>query len=132
MMNTKLTVQEMAEATGLSKDTLRYYEKIGLIENVERASNGHRRYSESDVDWVAFLKRMRAIGMSIQQMLHYAELRRQGDSTITQRRRLLEAHETEIEKTIQVYQQLQVFIAEKIEIYKQMEREIDDREHNPL
>ena len=46
MMDTKLTVQQMAAATGLSGDTLRYYEKIGLIDPVERAANGHRRYSQ--------------------------------------------------------------------------------------
>ena len=121
MMDTKLTVQEMAAATGLSGDTLRYYEKIGLIDPVERAANGHRRYSQADVIWVEFLMRLRATGMSIQQMQRYADLRRQGEATVTERRQLLEAHYAEVEKHIREYEQLRTFIGEKIATYRQME-----------
>lgn len=122
-MDTKLSVQEMANATGLSKDTLRYYEKIGLIDNIERANNGHRRYSGEDVIWVEFLKRLRATGMSIQQMKLYADLRRQGDETLTERRQLLETHQHEVASHIREYQQLLAVIKDKIEVYRQLERE---------
>ena len=120
-MNTKLTVQEMAEATGLSRDTLRFYEKIGLIDNIERAANGHRRYSQQDVTWVEFLIRLRTTGMSIRQMQHYSDLRRQGDATLTARRQLLEAHQADVENHIREYEQLLKFIGDKIETYRQME-----------
>lgn len=120
-MDTKWTVQKMAEATGLSGDTLRYYEKIGLIDHVERAANGHRRYSQADVTWVEFLMRLRATGMSIQQMQHYADLRRQGEATLTERRQLLEAHYADVQQHIRQYEQLLGFIGDKIDTYRQME-----------
>ncbi len=123
MMNEKFTIQDMARITGLSRDTLRYYEKIGLIESVERAPNGHRRYTQQDVTWVKFLKRLRATGMSIQQMQHYTDLRRQGDSTLTERRLMLEARRHEVEAHVLEYQQLLEFIESKIEIYRQLEEE---------
>lgn len=129
-MDTKWTVQEMAEATGLSGDTLRYYEKIGLIDYVERAANGHRRYSQADVTWVEFLMRLRATGMSIQQMQHYADLRRQGEATLTERRQLLEAHYADVQQHIRQYEQLLGFIGDKIDTYRQMEHTHHARKHS--
>jgi DNA-binding transcriptional MerR regulator len=74
----KLTIQQVADATGLSVYTLRYYERIGLIHLIDRAENRHRRYSIYDLDWIEFLTKLRTTGMSIQQMLSYAELQRHG------------------------------------------------------
>jgi DNA-binding transcriptional MerR regulator len=76
MDNNTLTIRDVAEATGLSVHTLRYYERIGLIHPIDREENTHRRYSEDDVGWIDFLTKLRAIGMSIQQMQAYAELQR--------------------------------------------------------
>jgi DNA-binding transcriptional MerR regulator len=121
MMDEKLTIQDIARITGLSKDTLRYYEKIGLIESVERAPNGHRRYSQDDVTWIEFLKRLRATSMPIQQMQHYACLYRQGDSTLTERRILLESRQREVEARVLEYRQLLEFIEKKVKLYRQLE-----------
>lgn len=126
-MDEKLSVRETAKRTGLSRDTLRYYEKIGLIDSVERLPNGHRRYSARDITWIEFLKRLRATGMSIQQMCHYAELRRQGDATLTERRQLLEAHQANVEAYILRHQQLVESIKAKIETYRQMEEAYNER-----
>jgi len=63
-------------ATGLSMDTLRYYERIGLLEPVGRAPSGHRRYRQRDIDWVGLLINLKETGMPLSQMLHFAELRR--------------------------------------------------------
>ncbi|MCA9976226.1 MAG: MerR family transcriptional regulator, partial [Anaerolineales bacterium] len=63
-----LTIQEVAEMTGLTAHTLRYYEKIGLLESIDRHGNGHRRYDEADLGWIHFLKLLRGTGMPIQQM----------------------------------------------------------------
>ncbi len=54
-MKTELTIQEVAKRTGLSIDTLRYYERIGLLEPVGRAQSGHRRYTQQDLDWIDLL-----------------------------------------------------------------------------
>ncbi|MEM8535189.1 MAG: MerR family transcriptional regulator, partial [Chloroflexota bacterium] len=74
-MEQELTIQQVAAATGLSSYTLRYYERIGLLDPVGRATSGHRRYTTHDIEWIAFLNRLRAIGMPIRQMQEYAELR---------------------------------------------------------
>lgn len=81
----QLTIQQVAEMTGLSVHTLRYYERIGLIHPINRADNTHRRYSMNDVGWIEFLNKLRATGMPIQQMQRYAELQRQGDTTLPER-----------------------------------------------
>ena len=86
-----ITIGEAAQRTGLSVDTLRYYERAGLIDRVRRAPNG-RRYEEIDLLWLAFLRRLRATGMPIAQMRRFARLRDAGDATAGERRELLEAH----------------------------------------
>jgi DNA-binding transcriptional MerR regulator len=87
-----LTVAQMAAATGVSAHTLRYYERAGLIQPIARNSGNQRRYSESDVEWVQFLLRLRETGMPIARMREYAELRANGTSTLHARLGLLEAH----------------------------------------
>ena len=87
-----LTPAEMAERTGTTIDTLRYYEKERLITGVARAASGHRRYSEADAGWIEVLRCLRLTGMSIQQMRHFAELGQQGQHTEPERYRLLLDH----------------------------------------
>jgi DNA-binding transcriptional MerR regulator len=86
-----ITIREAAQQTGLSVDTLRYYERAGLIDSVRRARNG-RRYEEVDLLWLAFLRRLRATGMPIAQVRRFAQLRHAGDATAGERRDLLEGH----------------------------------------
>lgn len=77
-MEVHLTIAEVARRTGLTADTLRYYERIGLIAAVPRAPGGQRRYASADLDWLAFLLRLRETGMPIQGMQAFARLRSQG------------------------------------------------------
>jgi DNA-binding transcriptional MerR regulator len=95
-----LPIAEVARRTGLSKDTLRYYEKAGLIEAVDRSSAGQRRYATTDLDWLAFLMRLRATGMSIADMQLFAELRRKGSSSVTGRLDLLTGHRNTVQRHI--------------------------------
>lgn len=115
------TTQQIAEDTGLSIDTLRYYERIGLIRDVQRAANGHRRYSTDDMTWILFLKQLRATGMSIAKMQHFAELRRGGDETIPQRRAMLEQHRQELEEQIAQRREFISIIDAKIARHQQYE-----------
>jgi DNA-binding transcriptional MerR regulator len=118
MNETTLTIQQVAEATGLSEHTLRYYERIGLIHAINRAENGHRRYSPDDVGWIDFLNKLRATGMSIQQMQRYAELQREGDSTLPERLEMLKAHRSQVEAQLdELYDHLKV-IRYKVEVYQ--------------
>ena len=81
MRDAGYTIRSMAERCGMTAHTLRYYERVGLIQPVGRARNGHRRYSEADEAWLNFLHCMRATNMSIREMQRYAELREKGDAT---------------------------------------------------
>ena len=80
-METELSIQQVAQQTGLSIETLRYYEHIGVIEPVRRAASGHRRYRRADLDWIGLIIRLRETGMPLAQIRHFAQLRRQGVQT---------------------------------------------------
>lgn len=73
-----LPIAAVAQRTGLSAHTLRYYEKAGLVESVGRNAGGQRRYAAADLEWLMFLLRLRTTGMSIADMQRFAELRRAG------------------------------------------------------
>jgi len=113
-----LTIKEMSNMTGLSIPTLRYYEEIGLLDVVQRADNGHRRYSEDDLRRVEFLKRVRATGMSIREMLHYVELYRVGDSTLFERLDILEKHRLAVQTQIDALIEVRDFLDTKIIRYQ--------------
>ncbi len=91
-MTTTLTPAQMAAQADLSVDTLRYYEKAGLMPRVQRLPNGHRRYSESDVGWLELVKCLRDTGMPIRHIQRYAEMKWTGDETARQRYDLLWKH----------------------------------------
>jgi DNA-binding transcriptional MerR regulator len=76
----------------VSSHTIRYYEKIGLLGDVQRLPNGHRYFTDKDVKWIGFVQRLKETGMPLDQIHRYAELRTQGDSTLLARQKLLEAH----------------------------------------
>ena len=88
----RLTIQRVAEDTGLTAHTLRYYERAGLLPPVARNGGGHRRYTQDDVRFLVFLTRLRTTGMPIHQVRRYAELVREGPHTEGARRTMLEAH----------------------------------------
>ena len=100
-MNKELAIQEVAQITGLSVYTLRYYERIGLLDNIERADSGHRRYNTDDLQWLQFLVYLRSTGMSIRQMQYCAELKRGGEATRPERLAFLEAHRLRVHEQIQ-------------------------------
>jgi DNA-binding transcriptional MerR regulator len=91
-MTTALTISGAARASGVSAHTLRYYERAGLLDPVDRAASGHRRYAEEDLARIQFLTKLRSTGMPIRQIREYAELMRRGDDTHEARLALLEAH----------------------------------------
>lgn len=122
-MDSALTIQQAAQATGLSAYTLRYYERIGLIAPIGRASGGQRRYAAADMGWIEFLLRLRATGMPIGQMQEFAQLRGAGDGTVTQRREMLQTHLSELEARIDLLQQSAQALREKIVHYGRIESE---------
>jgi DNA-binding transcriptional MerR regulator len=122
-MAKQLTIQETASQTGLSAHTLRYYEKIGLIPPVGRAPSGHRRYSDSDLEWIDLLKRLRDTGMPVAQMIEFTRLTHAGDGTIRQRLAILKAHRETVIQEIQALQDDLSIIDFKIDWYSNWIRE---------
>lgn len=122
----KYTIKEFSQVTGLSGHTLRYYEKIALLDNVPRNTCGYREYSEEHLRQVEFLKRLRDTGMPIQGMIEYARLRKQGTTTIVSRRSLLEEHETQLIKHIAELENNLRMIQWKIALYKKEESKCEE------
>jgi DNA-binding transcriptional MerR regulator len=93
MTDTGVSIGRAAELTGLSADTLRYYERDGLLlQPVARSSTGHRRYAERDLEWIRLVTRLRATGMPIRDVRRYAALVRTGSGNEDERLELLLAH----------------------------------------
>jgi DNA-binding transcriptional MerR regulator len=123
-MNTKyddtLTIQQVAAATGLTEHTLRYYERIGLIHPINRLENKHRRYTPDDIGWIDFLNKLRATGMSIQEMQQYAELQRDGDRTLAERVEMLKALRDKVTAHIAELQENLELVHYKISVYSEI------------
>lgn len=84
-----MTIAEVSKQYNISADTLRYYERIGLIPSVNRNKNGIRDYTDEDCKWVDFIKCMRSAGLPIEVLIEYVTLFRQGNSTIEARKEIL-------------------------------------------
>lgn len=94
-----MTIREIAAKTNMSTDTLRYYGRIGLLPPVPRNAAGIRNYDEYFVNFINFIKKLKASGMSLEHIIDYIRLAEMGDATIQERKKLLaEARETLIEK----------------------------------
>ncbi|MBU8687427.1 MerR family transcriptional regulator [Priestia megaterium] len=120
-MENLFSIQQVASMTGLSTHTLRYYEKIGLIKNVQRDQTGYRQYTDFDLAWIQFLIRLRVTGMPMLKMKQFSDLRQKGDSTITARKELLEEHSKDVLGKIKELELNSHRIEEKIAHYKKLE-----------
>ncbi|MCH4168494.1 MAG: MerR family transcriptional regulator [Streptococcaceae bacterium] len=113
------SIGEFAKKTGLSIDTLRYYEKEAIIFS-QRDSNNRRYYLEADYEWLLFILRLKKTGMTIKNIKEYAKLRYQGNSTISKRLELLFQQLDALKiKRAEISENIE-FIENKIEIYKRM------------
>ncbi|MCI9382400.1 MAG: MerR family transcriptional regulator [Dorea sp.] len=84
-----MTISDVSKKYGISQDTLRYYEKIGVIPPVNRNESGLRDYTEEDCGWVELAACMRSAGLPLDALTEYVRLSREGDTTIPERRQLL-------------------------------------------
>jgi DNA-binding transcriptional MerR regulator len=91
-----MKIGQLVERSGLTAHTIRYYERIGLLPYADRDQSGQRDYDASILNWIEFLGRLKATGMPIREMLHYAELRDRGPASEAARRELLERHRVEV------------------------------------
>jgi DNA-binding transcriptional MerR regulator len=127
-----MKIAEVSERYGLLSDTLRYYERIGLIPPVNRNQGGIRNYGEIDVMRVEFIKCMRSAGLPIEVLIDYMGLVQQGDQTIEARKEILKEQREQLLSRMQEMQKTLDILNHKIEIYenavlnKEKELQVED------
>lgn len=110
-----MTITDLAQATGLSKHTLRYYERMGLVPLVERdPSSRHRRYSAGHPQWIDFIRNLRSCGMPIREIRAYARLVARGDGTWPARKSMLAAHRARVAATIETLEKHRAMLDRKL------------------
>jgi DNA-binding transcriptional MerR regulator len=124
-MDRTYSIKEAAAETGVTAHTLRYYERIGLLEPIDREQNGRRRYAEQDIYSVRFLTMLRATGMPIRDMLVFMQLTRAGDETVSERAELLERHQHELQSRLKELAGHMEVLERKIAFYRGRERELE-------
>ena len=113
-----MTISEVSKQYGVSADTLRYYERIGLIPPVPRI-NGARNYDASSLSWVELVKCMRSAGVSIEALMEYARLFQQGEETLEARKALLVEQRRQMLARMEDMQRSLERLNQKIENYEQ-------------
>ncbi|WP_271000678.1 MerR family transcriptional regulator [Listeria seeligeri] len=112
-----MNIKEASEKTGVSADTIRYYERIGLIPRVIRNENGVRKFDDEDLRWIDFSRQMRRAGMSIEALIDYLSLFREGEKTLEPRMELLKEQRAELKDRIDMMQEALERLDFKIENY---------------
>jgi len=120
-----MKIAEVSKRYGISSDTLRYYERIGLIPPVNRNKIGIRDYSEIDVKRVEFIKCMRSAGMPIEVLIEYVGLYQQGDRTIEARKDILKEQRKKLVAKMKEMQKTLDILDYKIEVYEKAVMKIE-------
>ncbi|MBK6325993.1 MAG: MerR family transcriptional regulator [Chloroflexi bacterium] len=113
-----MKISEVSEQSGLSVDTLRYYEKIGLLPPVNRTDSGIRNFDELDLRRVNFIKCMRAAGLPIEVLIEYYALVQQGDETIEARKQILQKQRAQLVTKMAEMQETLDLLNHKIQVYE--------------
>lgn len=114
-----MTITEVSKKYDMTPDTLRYYERIGLIPPVNRNGSGIRDYTEEDCKWVYFMKCMRSAGLSIEVLVEYETLFQKGNSTIKARKELLIEQRSKLAEKIKELQETYERLDKKIDGYEE-------------
>ena len=115
-----MTIAEVSKKVNLSADTLRYYERIGLIPEVNRTESGIRDYTEKDLDCLEFVICFRNAGVSIETLIEYIKLYKKGDSTIEARKQLLISQREVMQKRLDEIQKTFETLNFKIDNYEKI------------
>ena len=111
------SIGEFSKLTNLGIHTLRYYEHENLI-MPKRSSSNRRCYSDKDLAWIEFIKRLKDTGMPIKEIQRYAELRLQGDLTLNERMEMLTVHRESLDEQIKALQGHMAKLDDKIDFYR--------------
>ena len=123
MSEKPMRISEAANQCGLSIDTIRYYEKEGLLPEVPRSSDGQRRFTAESVDWLILLGSLRETGMAMTTMSRFAALYRDGDRTIPERRQILRQHSEQLSRRRQEVDRCEELLSYKLKMYDKREAE---------
>ncbi|WP_138932854.1 MerR family transcriptional regulator [Roseovarius arcticus] len=123
-----MKIGDLAKRTGLSAHTIRYYERIGLLPRADRDFSGRRDYDVSILVWVEFLGRLKTTGMTIREMLRYANLRAKGADTAPERRALLEAHREKVRAHVAELEACLIVLDTKIGSYAEAKQRIQNHD----
>lgn len=113
-----MTIAEVSKKFEISADTLRYYERIGLLPPVHRNRSGNRDYTETDCNWVNFIKCMRSAGLSIEALIEYVSLFQYGNETALARKELLIEQRKQLIAKIEEMQNTLAYLNQKIDGYE--------------
>jgi len=125
-MMTELIIKEAAERTGLAVHTLRFYERIGLLQAIPHATSGHHRFREQDLGWIRLLICLRKTGMPLRSLQTFALLQREGDPSGEKRRSLLEEHRRDVLVRQEEILAHLAIVEKKIEIFEQLRTTWDE------
>lgn len=117
-----MMIGELARHSGLSADTLRYYEKIGLVPPPLRDAGGRRVYDAAALRWLGFLERLKATGLGMRERIRYAELRvRPGVASVRERREMLEQHRDKVAADLRRLTDTLALLDDKVALYRRIE-----------
>ena len=115
-----MNISQVSKMLHVSADTLRYYEKVGLLPSVNRKESGIRDYDETDIGWIQFIKCMRSAGLPIKELVRYVELFQKGDATVHERKEILKKQKGVLERKLQEMQETLDMLNYKVENYEKI------------
>lgn len=116
-----MQIAEASKASGLSVDTIRYYEKSGLLPDIDRSASGNRQFSAKNIEWLTLLYWLRETGMPMKQMHLFASLYIAGDETIPQRKQILLAHADHLKQRREALDRCEEVLSYKLAMYEKYE-----------
>jgi len=117
-----MRISEVVKITGLSADTIRFYEKEGIIPSIDRDASGHRSFSANNITWMTILYWLRKTGMSMDVMSRFALLVHDGDHTIPERLNILTAHSELLARRREELDQCDALLTHKISAYRDFKK----------
>lgn len=115
------TIKEINKETGLSGDTIRYYERDGLLTDILRLPNGHRRYTQQDLEWIRFVLCLKSTGMPLKKICLYKKLMEEGDLTASRRKEILSHQKKIVKDEIVLLKKALETLDYKIKYYQELE-----------
>ena len=119
-----MRISEAAKVSGLSADTIRFYEKSGLLAPIPRDASGHRNFAPADMEWLDVISKLRTTGMPMKDMQRFAALCAEGDDTVPQRYDLLQAHSLSVAARKAEIEACEKVLDHKLAIYGKLKAEM--------